>query len=591
MAQSPFQTSGDVSDIAPAQLKGGFTPAPGIVDVVADAASVIVPAIREDMEQDITSEVNRTTKAVSLALKATRFPSIQDSVFSEEALASPATQQALEEFTRIQDAVSQGRLPSTFALERLELAQNNAIKDAPEFEQEIRGAMRDAMGIDPQKALVAKLFSDTARAKTPQQKQQEKDIMEAQSMGITVEQLIKSKHSAWEMGVKQQRYDFAASEGTYTLQTAGSEIRDRGALIFTDTLQTMRQIQMSGQDFNPDTVQALKNKINTAMAAVSTGMMSKTAGLNISGTALQNEMAPLKLMQETMFRMLDDGSMKTMVNERMDVTMAGIQQNILNMPEYAVAYAIDGGRGFQNFLEFSAKAGNTAEGKALAGLLNPKAKIAFDLQGVTSQYGKIGNNEQLETQEERTARVVAAGVYLSGDGTEEVQIAALEDIKRHGSPAIAWAAFDSNKVLSTTAKSNKLKAAFINMQVTTTAGLTENLVTLAQSPDTQLERMELTPAGLLIIQPRPLGESVLLSQTAKTADADMQEYADRFNRASRISAKYAGAGVLPAARYESPASYWNTVSGAAKDMVAVPAPKVIKWGRDENGKPIRLGDN
>ena len=592
-AQAPFASSGNqAADIAPVQLKGGFAPAPGVIDVIADAASVIVPAIRQDMEDDITSGVNKKAKAVSLALKATRFPSIQESVFSEEALASPATQLALEEFTRIQDAVSQGRLPSTFALERLELAQNNAIKDAPEFEQEIRGAFRDATGVDPQKALFSKLLSDTAASRTPEQKARDKLIIDSAQLGITPEQLVASNHSAFEMGVKQRRYDLAASEGTYTLNTAGAEIRDRGALIMTDILADMRRIQVSGQDFNPDTVNALKQKINAAFAATTTGMMSKTAGLNISGTALQNELAPLALLQKTMFAMLDDGSMKTMINERNEVTMNAIQGNILSMPEYATAYALDGGRGFVNLLEFIQKSGGTEAGKALAGALDSKAGLAFDLQGVVAQYGRIGDNAQLETSLERKQRVLASANYLSGvDGTEEVQIAALQDMKRYGSPAIAWAAFESNKVLTTTAKSNKLKAAFINMQVTTTTGLSEDLVALAQNPDSQLERMELLPEGTLVITPRPVGETILQSQTSKSADSDMQEYVNRYNRASRISAKYAGAGVLPASRYESPAMYWDTVRGAAKDMVPVAKPKAVQWGRDESGKPVRLGDN
>lgn len=589
MAQAPFQTSGRVQDIAPVALKGGFTPAPGILDAVADVAAIAVPVIRQNLENSIVDDVTGKTKAVSLALKATRFPSIQESVFSEEALANPATKRALEEFTLIQDAVKQGRLPSTFALERLELAQNMAIKDAPEFEEEIRGAFRDATGVDPTKALFGRLLSETT-TKTAEQKASEKLTIEAIQLGITPEQLVASNHSAWEMQVQQQRFDFAATQGTYNLQTATSEVRNRGALVMTDILADMRRIQVAGEDFNPDTVLALKAKIGQSMAAVTSAILAKTAGLNISGTAINAELAPLQALQETMFQMLDDGSMKTMISDRNDVTVDAIKSSILNMPEYATAYAIDGGRGFVSLLEFIQKSGNDPAGKALTGALNQKARVAFDLQGVVGQYGRIGSNEQLETVKAKQERVIAAGVYLGAkDADESVQIAALEDIKKYGGQAIAWSAFESNKVLTATAASNKLKAAFINMQVTTTAGLSEDLVTLAANPQVQLERLELTQDGTLRVIPRPLGEGVLLSATARGGDTDMQVYVDRFNRASRISAKYSGAGVLPSSRYESPAAYWDTVRTAFTKVVqpredSVVAPRKVI--RDANGNLV-----
>ena len=121
MAQSPFQTSGNVGDIAPVSLKGGFSPDTGIADAVVQVANIAIPQIVQNMEDEITDDVSGQIKAVSLALKATRFPSIQEAVFSDEALANPNVALALKEFTKIQDAATAGRLPAQFVLERLEL--------------------------------------------------------------------------------------------------------------------------------------------------------------------------------------------------------------------------------------------------------------------------------------------------------------------------------------------------------------------------------------------------------------------------------------------------------------------------------------
>jgi len=143
-------------------------------------------------------------------------------------------------------------------------------------------------------------------------------------------------------------------------------------------------------------------------------------------------------------------------------------------------------------------------------------------------------------------------------------------------------------VLTATAKSNKLKAAFINMQATTTAGLSQELVELATDPNVQMERLVLTEQGLTVT-PRSQAERVGLAATAAASDASMATYARRFNRANSISAKYNGAGVLPSARYQGSEMYWNTVREAATQIVQPREDedvKVIKFVRDANGNIV-----
>ena len=68
MATSPFQTSGNVADIAPVALKGGFTPDTGIADALVDVANIAVPLIQENFKNDLTNDVTGKIGAVSLAL-------------------------------------------------------------------------------------------------------------------------------------------------------------------------------------------------------------------------------------------------------------------------------------------------------------------------------------------------------------------------------------------------------------------------------------------------------------------------------------------------------------------------------------------
>jgi len=589
MAQSPFQTSGNVSDIATVQLKGGFTPDTGIASAVVDAANLIVPIIQKNHTESLTNDVTGKAKAVSLALKATRFPSIQESVFSEEALANPNVKMALEEFTLIQDAAKQGRLPSNFALERLELIQNNAIRNAPEFEDEIRGAMTDATGQDPQKALFGRLLSETTN-KSAEQKAFEQLDVEAIKLGITRDQLIGINQAAALNKIEQDKFDLAAKQGTYTINTVGSEVVNRGAALVTDVMADVQRLATSGQTIGVNEKQQLVAKVNAAFGAATSAMLAKTAGLNVSGTAINAELAPLNALRDNTIKMIEDDTLQTVLSQHNNTIIASTQNSLLNNPDYVAAYAIGGSRGFLEMVKFIEKSGGNAQGKALVAKLSGNAKIAFDLQNLPKQYSLIGSPAPLETVKDKQNRILAAGVAL---GTSEIdenfQIAALEDIKKYGGEELAWSSFGSNKVLTATAKSNKLKAAFINMQVTTTAGLSQELLEVASNPAVQMERLVMNNTGNLTVTPRPAEERIGLAREALSADTSMVTFAKRFNRANGISAKYNGAGILPSARYQGSEAYWATISTAAREMVQPKentGVKTIKYIRDADGNIV-----
>lgn len=588
MAQSPFATSGNVGDIAPVQLKGGFTPDTGLADAVVDVANVVLPVIRQNLEDDLTEDVTGRAKAVSLALKATRFPSIQESIFSEEALANPNVAMALEEFTLIQDATKQGRLPGNFALERLELIQNNAIRNAPEFEDEIRGALRDATGVDPQKTLFGKLLSENT-TKTAEQKAFEQLDVEAIKLGVTRDQLIGMNQSAAVNNIEQDKFDLSAKQGTYTVRTLGSEVINRGAALITDVMADVQRMNTAGIPIEVEEQQALISKVNAAFGATTSSILAKTAGLNVSGTAISAELAPLNSLRDNTIKMIEDGTLQSLMSQHNETIIASTQNSLLNNPDYVSAYAIGGSRGFLDLVKFMGKS-STAEGKALTAALSGDARIAFDLQNLPKQYSKIGSADQLETVKEKQDRVIASGVALgTTDIDENFQIAALADIKKYGGEELAWSSFGSNNVLTATAKSNKLKAAFINMQATTTAGLSQELVSLASDPNVQLERLVLSEDGNLTVTPRSRAERIGLAQTALAADVSMATYARRFNRANSISAKYNGAGILPTARYQGSEMYWGTVREAASSIVQPredEAVEVIKFVRDADGNIV-----
>jgi hypothetical protein len=226
-----------------------------------------------------------------------------------------------------------------------------------------------------------------------------------------------------------------------------------------------------------------------------------------------------------------------------------------------------GSEGTLKFMEFKQSFAGNKKAEALLTILNSDANSLFAVDEIMNQAIKIGDGAELETKAMKQARIVAAGAgAANSDAGAEYQIKAIEDIKKYGGEELAWANFASNKMLTATGKSNNVKAVFINMQASTTAGLSEELVQLATDPNVQMERLTLTDAGL-VVTPRSAAENVGLAQTAQAADASMQTYVRRFNRANNISAKYHGAGILPSARYQGSQMYWDTVRKAASDIV------------------------
>jgi hypothetical protein len=594
MATSPFGTSGNVQDIAPVQLRGGFSPAPGVVEAVEAVAKVAVPAMRENMEQNIREDVTGQTDSLRLALQATRYPSLRDTIFSEEAMANPAVQQALSEYTLIQEASRSGRLPSQFALERLEQIQLNAVRAAPEFEQEIAAAMQDATGQRPTVQLFSGLLREPGAAgKTPEQLGEEKLRQEAAFLGIAPSALREISLSKHVFDTNMRKFDFAKAEGTYTANMLGSEVRGRSSEVMLDTLEVARKLVVAGEALTPETIQQLKARVSSTVGSAYGKLLAQTNGMPIDGSTINAELAPLRELETTIGKMLDDGSLQTLVSEQNEVVIELLKQGVLGVEELAMSYAVGGSAGFVQLLEFMNKAGDTAAGKALAGALSPKAGAAFRLQDIGSQvlnqYGKIGSQVPLETTESKQARILAAGIVLGTIGADpNFQMRALEDIRKYGGEELAWSSFDSDRVLTVTSKSNPLKAAFINMQVATSAGLTEELLGLTAQPGVDVTRLKLEN-DVLVIEQRPLEERVAQGRAATVSDAALQTFARRFNRANRISGKYQGAGILPAGRYGTAENYWNTIKETAISVARPeePAqPEVIRYVRDENGNIV-----
>ncbi|MEE8597918.1 MAG: hypothetical protein V3S69_00070, partial [Dehalococcoidales bacterium] len=189
MAGSPFQNNPTVADIAPVQQHGGFTPIQGAESIVAASAqalSAVGEVVKDNYVTELKEGIATKARSIELALTARAFPKFANQLLSEHAKDDPVVKGAMAEMLDIQNAMAQGVLPSTFAMQRLSVIKANAIAEAPEFASEITAAVQDVSGRDPDKALFAELLSPGAVSLSAEEKGIEKaEIKIAETMRLT----------------------------------------------------------------------------------------------------------------------------------------------------------------------------------------------------------------------------------------------------------------------------------------------------------------------------------------------------------------------------------------------------------------------
>lgn len=593
----PFASTGNQAiEIQQVQLQGGFAADAGVAGVAEAVLSKALPVITEQHESNIKEDITDQTESVKQALIATRNPALAKSLFKEEALQDPVTAEAFKQFNLIQDAAAQGKLPQQFMLERLEAIQDNAIANSPAFEREIRAAMVQATGVDPNKATFQQLLSTQKQSLTAEQRAIEKLKFDATVNGLTVEQQQEFNHAGLVAQNTQNLLDQRKASGTYSLLDTTKEVNNRSGVLMLDLLGQVRRQKEQGE-LTPEFIAGIKSQASQTIAASISTITAASDG--VSGPALAAELAPLEALSSQIENMLDDGSFLELTQKNNLLSKSLIEEGVLNMQDYATAYAIGGPRGFVQLMQYLDKAPTEAS-KEVFSALSPSAKAAFNLRKIgagviAKQYGLMGTGAAPETNEERQARMVAAGLLLATpDASEEQYTTALAEMNALGEDN-TWTAFASNKIVQATKRSNVLKAQVITLQETTTAGLGEEWAQL-RANGKNMKGFKLTNSGLTY--ELSAGDVAGGSGFSPGIDTSAQQaFVARYNRADSISSKHARAGNLPTNRYGSQQKYFETVTTlfdaqkaelSGEKVVDGNAPAIPKWGRDDSGKPVLI---
>lgn len=574
--------------------QGGFDPSASVANGIAQAANILVPAATDARKRELTEQINTDTKNLGEFLRLSKDPALLNSEFGVQAIENPVVRSTLAEFVRVRNAAEQGKLPQEFAQERLRTIQNSAIASAPEFEQEIRAAMINATGQDPQKQFYNQLLATAKQSLTPEQKAMEELRKEAFKLNMTVPEVQQIGAMKFQAEGITAQVNVRKGNGTLNLFDVQKDVAARSGVIMMDIMGQVRRLTKTG-GMTPDNIVQMKGLINSTITSAMAQVQAGTDG--VDGNQLGQAIIPLEKMQANLIGMVDDGSLLKLANDKNALTTSLIEGNILSSPIYGVAWALGGQQGFAHMVDWLSKSNNDAH-KKLLGQISDKAGSAFKLNelgqggvtGVVTQYGKMGTGERPVTQQESNDRAYAAGIALSTpNGSEDLYSTALKEL-RQLDEELAWTALGTRHVITGATKSPTIRAAVIQMQQVTTSGLANEYLAMTNDAGIDTRRFQFKDGKLTYTM-----DTQELGGVNAESVAEANAFVARFNRANTISGAHSATGTLASTRYSGTQDYWETVTSAGKEVLAgVKAPEetdkpaIVQWGRDENGKPIQI---
>lgn len=612
MSKSPFQNSPNIAPIAPVQQQGGFTPIAGAENIVAagaQALSAVGAVVKDNFQRELKEDVKQSTQSLELALTARAFPKFAKQLLSEHAKDDPVVRGAMTEMSDINNALQLGVLPHQFALQRLSVIKRNAIEAAPEFASEITAAIQDVSGRDPDKAFFAELLQPQSQSLTPEEEGRRKAEIEIsktmQLTGATRDEVI---------GLGRIQQIAAIEEGNLKAQTAkgnrlGITLNKRVNLAitrFNNELieEVLQQVQAGGVVDPATAVLSTNSKYDAKRAEI---LADLPAGVDASVVA--PELANLENMRSRLITSLEDGSTLNLITKDKATLLKGTQLGVMQQnPQFLLAASFT--PGMVDGLNFLEKAQGTEFGKKVAGELSLGAKTFFESEGASQQFydyytnvmtrGEYGNPNPPVTQQEKTAHAMA-GVQAAKSKDPVIAAKALEGLLATHGEDFAWAALDDHEIfLGVDAK--VMGQTVENLQIAQTAALHLQFNQIATHPNFIEGIFKLTDNVLTYAVTDLPGQGLFvrtmesLGVTGSTTAAipGMGKFLDEYNRAARISKKYADSGKINAALFSSPQKYFDEVTAAGlagkeareeQQVQQQATTKVLVWEDDAAGVP------
>lgn len=604
MAKGPFASSGNqAAEIQAAPQFGGASQSSAIAEGVSKIANVVIPVVRENKINEVKDDINQQTSSVRDFLKLARNPELLTSEFGVDAVENPAVRQALSDFVDIREQSEQGILPSKFALERLEVIQNDAIAQAPEFAQEIRMAMVAATGQDPAKTLFAQLLRPPSAAeKTPEQKADEAIRFEARKNGVPVEAVIAAGRAEMENGFAQDSFQIKKRNGVEQLQDISASANLHASTLHGRILQAVNLAVNSPEGLTSDFATQLKTQIRLDTMSAEQAVVSGLSG-KYSDKDLTDSLGSLFRWRDNMFAIIDDNQLGALVANKTAMMQTLITGEFMKSPSSAAALTIGGPQMYAELEKLFAMKDNK-QMQSLSKSLFPAQQQAADAANiggrafapqnrgttfgmpsklqVIDQFTQMGdgNLDNLNAKD-KTARRIAANLTLRTPG---VKGPAMENAVADLDDDFGWRAIQNTKVVAS-AKAHPVLARRVNVLVG------NQIAALAFEYTNSLTGLTGFNADNLEMQGNTLVYTPTFKQGAEATDADraVPAFVQRFNVAASVAQRYSRVGVLDATKFTTSDAFFNTIKTATEQQqkeVLKPKPSGTEFVRDSNGNIV-----
>ena len=610
MAGGPFQTSGNnAGDLTPVNLQGGFTPvapksndAVNAVESVTQAVGTIATLNTERLKKESIANIRQEVKAVRDALQISKYPTLQTTYFSEEALQDPYIKSVYKNFQEIKGATDQGRLSQEFAIERMEALMSQAINRRPQFADDIRNAANTAAGAN----ISSKLFSQIMTL-TPQQKALQELQAEATKLGIPVETYQGMVQQQFFREQMSEQIEYAKKQGTASLndlsQQVGLEVTNA-----TRNLQNglLERIRAGGVVDVPVTVAEARQEFTVLRNKVLSNIPA-----NVPSSQVSQVVDMIDAEEQRIITQIENGTMAKVLQTKGTLFEEIAKDNArTNAPDEMQILAIfgNGQSGYAAVNDYTKYKNNP---QAMAGLYAVDEGGVLTVASAATQQYKAGQilfqGKQAANDQERRLAGYFGGIWLQKDVNTQgenppppQQVLRVVDVVSKMGEEYSTATLGDAKVAASLRAYKETHPQLINHFNSDVHSLKRQYQQLKAEgaftdENVQIKNGRVSVTGNTIVNQFGAGSSNPANITGGTGSITaIQRFLRHANLTMKMGQTYQGNGVFPESVFRNSNAFLKDLKDATDvepaDLTGGTngQDEVIRYDFDGNGKLIRL---
>lgn len=611
----PFSVApSSAQEIAPQQVAGGADtslvaatkPASGL-DIAANALASGIQfgkLAKDQLDKAAVEGVQTQVRSVRDALALSQNPEKQETFFGKEAAQDPYMQSVQKELMAIKEAQRQGRLPSDYALERMDEVTATAISKRPQFVNEIRSAANAAAGIN----IAGQVYQELSKL-SPQQRAQQDLEQKAATLGIDATTYQAAARQQFAVQQELQTLQLKKARGTYQANDVAGQVR-LGVVSTNNMLQEeiLRQTN-SGGVTDPEVLEAVVRQSFTGLRnSILADMPS-----SVSGSELNSHMSTLDAEEERLVKMVQNGSAVKLLQTQRNLFTEMAHEEVRSAGDpMKLFYLMGGGESGMKALDMYSKYKTNPQ--AMAGMFSAgegggalTLGLFFDDMQRAAQI--VNGQREGATSQEKLLSGYLAGLKLKFNNAPTQGENEAEPIKPQDAQRLvdvvagmgedySTVTLSDPKVAETVAQYKETHGALINHYKNDLASLQRQYRDLKARGLVTDEEFQLVgtfgrpsqitsqrfESRILRAEDRPFGGPT------PADNKDVSDFLRRSNQVLTLGHVYKGKGVLPDTIFQNGLAFLGEIQNPSDQRTAggqQDAPQVVRFVRDANGNLVR----